>query len=140
GDGVSDGDEVAQGSDPAVFTVFDSDDDGITDNNDACVNSILSATVSINDVDSGVANTTNVMGCNIADLLDSACSGEFKNHGQFVSCVARAATELRKAGIITNKERSAIVKAAEKSEKSGKSEKSSKSEKSAKAEKSSKSK
>ncbi|MDO9319111.1 MAG: hypothetical protein Q7V56_13020 [Gammaproteobacteria bacterium] len=140
GDGVSDGDEVAQGSDPAVFTVFDSDDDGITDNNDACVNSILSATVSINDVDSGVANTTNAMGCNIADLLDSACSGEFKNHGQFVSCVAHAATELRKAGIITNKERSAIVKAAEKSEKSGKSEKSSKSEKSDKAEKSSKSK
>lgn len=121
GDGVSDGDEVAQGSDPAVFTVFDSDDDGITDNNDACVNSILSATVLINGVDSGVANTTNATGCNIADLLDSACTGDFKNHGQFVSCITHAATELRKAGIISNNERSALVKAAAQSKKSGKS-------------------
>ena len=134
GDGVSDGDEVAQGSDPAVFN--DSDYDGIADYYDACVNSILSSTVIINGVDSGVANTTNAMGCNIADLLDSACSGDFKNHGQFESCVAHAATELRKAGIITNNERSALVKAAAKSEKSGKSEKSSKTEKSAKSEKS----
>lgn len=138
GDGISDGDEVAQGSDPTVFTVFDSDDDGILDTEDMCVNSILSPTVVINGVDSGVANTTNAMGCNVADLLDSACSsGDAENHGQFVSCVTHAASELRKAGIISNKERSAIVKAAAQSQKS---EKSSKSGKSTKSEKSGKSK
>lgn len=143
GDGVSDGDEVAQGSDPTVYdapVVVDSDGDGIVDGDDACVNSILSATVAISGVDSGVVNATNAMGCNIADLLDSACSGEFKNHGQFVSCVTHAASELRKAGIITKNERSAIVKAAAKSGKSSKSEKSAKSEKSSKSKKSGKSK
>ncbi len=136
GDGVSDGDEVAQGTNPAVADVFDSDDDGIVDNLDACVNSILSATVVINGTDSGVTNTTNALGCNIADLLASECSGDFKNHGQFVSCVSKAATALRKAGIITNKESAALVKAAatsKKSEKSAKSEKSTKSEKSSKS-------
>ena len=121
---------------PGEPVIVDSDDDGLADADDACVNSILSATVAINGVDSGVANPINAMGCSIADLLDSACSGDFKNHGQFESCVAHAATELRKAGIITNNERSALVKAAAKSEKSGKSEKSSKTEKSAKSEKS----
>lgn len=117
GDGVSDGDEVDAGTDPTVFDepqITDSDNDGLLDDVDACVNSILSATVLVKDVDSGVANTTNAMGCNIADLLDSACSGDFKNHGQFVSCVTHAATELRKAGIISNNERSALVKAAAK--------------------------
>jgi hypothetical protein len=94
--------------------IVDSDDDGLADADDACVNSILSATVAINDVDSGVANTINATGCSIADLLDSACSGDFKNHGQFVSCITHAATELRKAGIINNSERSALVKAAAK--------------------------
>lgn len=117
GDGMNDGDEVAGGTDPTVFDVFvfDADDDGLTDSEDACVNSIISTTVVINGVDSGVVNTFNAVGCNIADELALTCSGEFKNHGQFVSCVAHKSTELRKAGLINNKERSALVNAAAKS-------------------------
>jgi len=112
GDGVNDGDEVAAGTNPAIPDVFDADDDGLNDDEDACVNSVLTTTVVINGVDSGVANSFDAVGCNVADNLALACSGEFKNHGQFVSCVAHASTELRKSGLINNKERSALVKAA----------------------------
>lgn len=114
GDGVNDGDEVDAGTDPTTPDVIDTDGDGLADGDDACVNSILSSTVSINGVDSGVINTSDALGCSIADNLDLACSGEFKNHGQFVSCVAHASTDLRKAGIINNLERASLVKAAAK--------------------------
>lgn len=112
GDGVNDGDEVAAGTDPIIPDVSDSDGDSLADDEDACVNSILSTTVSIKGVDSGVTNTVDVLGCSVADNLESVCSGDFKNHGKFVSCVAQVSTDLRKAGLIDNKERAAIVKAA----------------------------
>lgn len=113
-DGVSDGDEVDLGTDPTTPDVFDTDGDGLADEDDACVNSILSSTVSINGVDSGVSNRFDAQGCNVADSLALMCSGSVKNHGQFVSCVAHASTELRKAGLISNLERAALVKTAAK--------------------------
>ncbi|MDT8429716.1 MAG: hypothetical protein RQ757_13245 [Pseudomonadales bacterium] len=114
GDGVNDGDEVAAGTDPTTPDVLDTDGDGLADDIDACVNSIVSTTVSINDVDSGVINTVDALGCSVADSLELACSGDFSNHGQFVSCVAHTSTDLRKAGIISNKERAALVNTAAK--------------------------
>lgn len=112
GDGVNDGDEIAAGTDPTVPDARDSDGDGLVDADDACVNSILSTTVLINGVNSGVSNSVDALGCSVADNLELACSGDFKNHGQFVSCVAQTSTDLRKAGLINNNERAAIVKAA----------------------------
>lgn len=113
GDGISDGDEVDQGTDPTQPNVVDTDMDGVLDDADACVNSILSTTVSINGNDSGVANTLDEAGCSLADTFDAACSeAAARNHGQFVSCVAHTGNDLRKAGVISNKERSALVKAA----------------------------
>lgn len=115
GDGVNDGAEVAAGTDPLVPNYVDSDRDGIADNNDICVNSILSSTVVIDGVNSGVANRLDATGCTIADKLERACAADsFKNHGQFVSCVAHTSTDLRKAGVINNKERSDLVSAAAK--------------------------
>lgn len=113
-DGVNDGDEVAAGTDPTTPDISDTDGDGLADDQDACVNSILSPTVSVNGNDSSVANRVDALGCSVADSLELSCSGEFRNHGDFVSCVAHATTDLRKAGIITNKERSALVTAAAK--------------------------
>lgn len=112
GDGVSDGDEVAAGTDPTVANVVDSDSDGVLDDVDVCVNSIVSSTVVINNNDSGVANTFDALGCSIADTLSFACSDATGNHGKFVSCVAHTANDLRKLGVINNKESSALVKAA----------------------------
>jgi hypothetical protein len=115
GDGFTDGEEVAAGTDPldpTDFPVVDSDGDGVPDNLDACVNSILSNTVVINNNDSGVANTVDALGCSIADKLDIACSGDFVNHGSFVSCVTHTANDLRKTGVINNRESSSLVQAA----------------------------
>jgi hypothetical protein len=109
-DGVSDGDEVANGTDP--LTPPDTDGDGVSDIADSCANSIVTQTIFINGVDSGVSNTISVEGCSTADDLYRACSGDFRNHGQFVSCVAQTTSDMRKLGVITNKERSAIVTAA----------------------------
>lgn len=114
GDGVSDGDEVDAGTDPTVVDTSDADGDGLADDVDACVNSVVTATVSVNGNDSGVVNYFDAQGCSVADNLDLSCSGEFKNHGQFVSCVAHASTDMRKAGIIDQLERAALVKAAAK--------------------------
>jgi hypothetical protein len=112
GDGINDGDEVEAGTDPNVPDVIDTDMDGILDDADACVNSILSDTVSINGNDSGVANTVSADGCSLADTLDTACSEVVDNHGRFVSCVAHTANSLRKAGAISNRESSSLVQAA----------------------------
>jgi len=120
GDGISDGDEVDQGTDPNEPNVTDTDMDGILDDADACVNSILSSTVSINGNDSGVANTVSENGCSLADTFDAACSEAAGNHGRFVSCVAHTANGLRKAGAISNRESSSLVQAAAQSNSKGK--------------------
>lgn len=112
GDGISDGDEVDQGTDPNEPNVTDTDLDGILDDADACVNSILSTTVTINGNDSGVTNTVSENGCSLADTFDAACSDVAGNHGRFVSCVAHTANALRKAGAISNRESSSLVRAA----------------------------
>jgi hypothetical protein len=43
----------------------------------------------------------------ISDWIDG-CAGEVKNHGQFVRCVAHLTNELKKAGIISGREKGAI--------------------------------
>lgn len=109
GDGVSDGAEVVAGTNPLVV---DSDNDGVWDNADVCSNSIVSTTVVINNSNSGARNTVDAVGCSVADYLAINCSGSATNHGQFVSCVAHTANSLRTSGLISNKDSSALVKAA----------------------------
>ena len=40
------------------------------------------------------------------------CEHDWKNHGQYVSCVAHTSKDFEEAGLITNAERAAIVSAA----------------------------
>jgi hypothetical protein len=88
----------------------DSDGDGITDEFDDCDNSIttlVSPTVVINGVDTGIQNTApNAAGCTLADLLVDVieeCLEDAKNHGQFVSCVSHETNKLKKARAISGK-------------------------------------
>jgi hypothetical protein len=80
-----DGDGVPNGSDVCAFTDFGEVVDGDT-------------------------------GCSIAQLCP--CDGprgttqSWKNHGQYVSCVAKTSTNFRKQGLITNQQRDDIVSAA----------------------------
>ncbi len=57
-----------------VIVPLDSDGDGITDDLDECdlsITTLVSPTVVINGVDTGIQNTApNAVGCTLADLID----------------------------------------------------------------------
>jgi hypothetical protein len=95
---------------PPVFV--DSDGDGVQDIDDQCPTSDLSATVLINGVDTGIANTgANPAGCTFADLVQEmieTCLDDAKNHGQFVSCVSHETNILKRAKTITGKQKGKI--------------------------------
>lgn len=94
----------------------DDDGDGVPNELDECPNSILTPTVIIGNIDSGVENVVLDDGCSIADLIaELEPAGGYKNHGQFVSKVTKLIKELRSEGEITKSEAQALQKAAAKS-------------------------
>ena len=98
----------------------DTDNDDTPDCSDNCPN-----TPNLNQLDSdgdGVGNacdTISIDGCEtgvndqlynsqfISELIGQ-CAVNAKNHGNFVSCVAKLTNELKKAGVISGKEKGAI--------------------------------
>lgn len=94
-------------------TVSDSDGDGVPDNLDLCPNSILTPTVIVGGTDTGITNTVDADGCSIADLIQIA-SDNAKNHGAFVSAVAKLANDLKSSGAISGKQAGKLKSAAAK--------------------------
>ncbi len=86
--------------------VCDDDDDGDTvpDSQDDCVGTAEGALVDEN-------------GCSGEQLVDLSCpcNSGWRNHGEYVSCVAHAAEDQLQAGLITIQEKGAIVSARAKS-------------------------
>ena len=80
-----------------------SDHDGVPDGVDACLGSDLAPTVVIGTCESGVANPQVANGCTVSDLIGNCADGA-ANHGAFVSCVTQTTNDLRKSGVITNKD------------------------------------
>jgi sugar lactone lactonase YvrE len=79
--------------DPAI----DRDGDGVLDPDDLCPHSAEGAPV-------------NAAGCTGAQSIDLACSfGAYKNPGQYVRCVAHAASEAVAQGLITPSEKAQFV-------------------------------
>jgi hypothetical protein len=81
---------------------FDDDGDGLTDETDKCLSTPEHAAV-------------NDEGCAIADLCPCTYTDgvtTWKNHGAFVSCVAKKAGAFLAAGLITGAAKDAIVSAA----------------------------
>lgn len=74
----------------------DSDGDGVFGGLDLCP-----------DTEGGVVNAD---GCAIADLCP--CDVGWKNHGQYVKCVAQTATDFVDAGLLTDDDKDAVVSAA----------------------------
>lgn len=80
----------------------DSDGDGVPDGRDECLNTTQGAVV-------------DAQGCSIDQLVPCAgplTGGTWKNHGHYVSTVAKTAQAFLAAGHITNKEANEIVRAA----------------------------
>jgi hypothetical protein len=90
---------------------YDSDCDGIPDNSDNCPNSKLTETVIIDGCDTDVDNFLSSDGCNISDKIQM-CAESSKNHGNFVSCVAKLTNTLKKDGIITCKKKGTMQQCA----------------------------
>ena len=114
----SDGDLVCDGSDAYPNNPnesADSDGDGVGDNADQNDDSDLSPTVWINGNDSGVDNPLFEDGRTLADMVGTAsvsCKEEARNHGQYVSCMAKFLNGLLKTGLITDEEKDALQAAA----------------------------
>ena len=87
--------------------VVDTDGDGVADELDQCPVSNLSSTVVIDGCDSGVSNTLFQTGCTISDVI-AQCAVNAKNHGKYVSCVARQTNSLKRSKIITGRQKGAI--------------------------------
>jgi hypothetical protein len=85
----------------------DADLDGIADGADCDPTSDVGPTIVIDSCNSGVPNTLFASGCTISDLITQIAANS-SNHGQFVSGVAHLTNELKKSGLITGSQKSAI--------------------------------
>jgi hypothetical protein len=85
----------------------DLDLDGLADNLDACSASIRTATVVMAGIDSGVANPLFTSGCTISDFI-AEIQRNAQRDNDFIHGVKDLAQALRKAGIITEKERNTL--------------------------------
>lgn len=80
----------------------DDDDDGVTDEVDLCPNTSPNVPI----------DADGCSGQQLVDLVGGPC--DYPNHGQYMSAVVAAANAARDVGLLTNKERAAIVRAAAK--------------------------
>ena len=97
-----DGDGAGDVCDP------DDDGDGVLDEDDACAASDLSATVTVESCDSGVTNTLFTNGCSISDDI-AGFAASANNHGGFVSSVSKYLNGLKKDGLLSGRDKGAIM-------------------------------
>lgn len=113
GDGFNDGDEVDAGSDPNDANsgpVVDSDGDGVFDDVDACPATAQGAAVD----QFGCSGTQNV--ANACDCSGPANDVPWRNHGKYVSCVAKASNAQINSGLLSEADASALVSSAAQSD------------------------
>ncbi len=77
-----------------IILSSDDDGDGVPDIKDDCPGTLANGVVNEN-------------GCSIDQLC--SCENQWRNQGQYVSCIARAAKDFVAAGLITDTEKGAIV-------------------------------
>jgi len=101
-----DGDGIGDACDP------DDDNDRVADGADACpMSAPTPPTVLVDSCDTGVPDRVLVTGCSITESILAIADASW-THGRFVSQTTHFATELRKDGLISNKEGSALVRGA----------------------------
>jgi hypothetical protein len=83
----------------AEYEIVDVDGDGVTDDKDTCPSTPAGSVV-------------NASGCSIADLCP--CEKDWKNHGEYVSCVTKTSQDFIKAKLITKEAKESLVSTAAK--------------------------
>ena len=101
----------ADNSKLTLVNTCDSDGDGVPDVIDSCSHSDTRSTVIIGSCDSGVTNTLNASGCTLADEI-AALQLAARNHGEFVSSVARFTNSLKQLNLLTDAEKAALQRCA----------------------------
>ncbi|WP_237133101.1 hypothetical protein [Pseudohongiella sp. O18] len=101
-----------------TFGGGDTDGDGISDSEDACVGSDLAATVVIGNSNTGVKNTLLENGCTITDMIVEI-QLVAERHGSLVSGVAHFLNAIVSDGTITGREKGKIQSAIAKSKEKG---------------------
>jgi len=81
-----------------IGVAVDSDGDGVLDSNDLCA-------------DTAAGSAVDADGCSGVQHIANTCptSNSYKNHGKYVSCVAKAAESALDSGLLTEEEKDAIV-------------------------------
>jgi hypothetical protein len=92
--------------------VADTDGDGVLDDVDAVVNSIMDATVTILGVDSSIPNRADATGTTLADRFAALPAFDRKKPAKYLAAVTLIALDLVKGKLITSKEGARIVTAA----------------------------
>ena len=97
-----------------LFLMTDFDADGLPDDVDACATGDVRPTVVIDGCDSGVANPLSESGCSLTDSILALRDGA-KNHGEFVSQLAKMLNDLVKQGLLSGAEKGSIQSCAARS-------------------------
>ena len=98
-----------------VMAQPDQDGDGIPDAEDTCILSDTSPLLVIDGCHTGVTNHLLASGCTLSDEI-AQCAEGVKNHGKFVSCVAKLTQTWKQEKIITSKEKGQIQRCAAKAD------------------------
>jgi hypothetical protein len=106
---------MALGFPTELVNTPDTDGDGIPDDTDSCDASSPSATVVIDGCDSGAENDLISDGCKITDRIDD-CAASAVTHDDFTACVTQLTNDLKRDGLITNKEKGTIQQCAGKAD------------------------
>lgn len=89
----------------------DSDGDGLLDCIDACANSNLTPSIDIDGCETGVPNRPLAGGCTMSDEIRKAARAA-RNHGDFVSDVARMTASWQRMGLLTGAQKGSIGRCA----------------------------
>jgi hypothetical protein len=101
--------------------LLDCDNDGVFNDVDACPFTIQGATFSFGNTTCDISGLDTVLpsGCSLAESLDAsldACDDNPRNHGKFVSCVAKATNLLKKQKVISGAQKGQIQSCAAQSD------------------------
>jgi hypothetical protein len=121
--GDCDGDQIPNDQDPCENNAPDADcdNDEVPNADDDCPDTVPGTPLIIDEVECAVSGLDTVLpsGCSLSEALAEeilACAEGARNHGKFVSCVAKKTNALKKAKVISGNQKGQIQSCAAQSD------------------------